>query len=339
MQRLTIAIPTFNRHEILKKNLPLLLRQLTPACSLIIIDNHSNPPIELTDFPEIPENLSTIKLIRNKCNIGGNSNVLRCFEVCEDEYLWVLGDDDPVKPDAIQTIFHHIQRFPQAIFFHYFCDCPGHRKRTDYIHPTSPEELLQAFHSIGEGLFVSTYVFKTNHFHPNLNMANFFAFTCAPQLVLGISSFSTGNHSVLCPQQIVSNGGPLNDPKSQGSTLLISRSLPLILDAPFSKTVRIELIRLLENSTDDWLTPGRVFHQTILLMLSSPLGDDEKRFFQLSCQRLFCYIRKFWPRFQLFFMKILIHFPKFSYQLLQLFYFLFKGERTGKHLLRDSKNF
>ena len=107
---LTIAIPTFNRNKILRKNLIKLLPQLTDKCRLIIIDNSSPTPVQI----DIEELLITfpgtdIRIIRNKHNVGLTGNIIKCFEQCEDGWLWILGDDDEVKDDAVSTILHDIE--------------------------------------------------------------------------------------------------------------------------------------------------------------------------------------------------------------------------------------
>ena len=107
--KLTIAIPTYNRNDILEQNIGLLLPQLNSDCKLLIIDNHSSIPVEETlnpyilKFPHV-----SIEVIRNRVNVGGNANVLRCIEFCETEYLWILSDDDPVLNNAVETIFKYI---------------------------------------------------------------------------------------------------------------------------------------------------------------------------------------------------------------------------------------
>ena len=44
--KLTIAIPTYNRNEILKANLGKLLPQVTKECRVIIFDNCSDVPVK-----------------------------------------------------------------------------------------------------------------------------------------------------------------------------------------------------------------------------------------------------------------------------------------------------
>ena len=46
--RLTVAIPTYNRNATLKATLEHLLPQWNERCKLLILDNHSDVPVEET---------------------------------------------------------------------------------------------------------------------------------------------------------------------------------------------------------------------------------------------------------------------------------------------------
>ncbi len=340
MARLTIAIPTFNRQEILRKTLPALLAQLSPDCRVLILDNHSEPPVDPQWVASLDTRGAKIDLTRHPCNIGGNANVLRCLEWCRTEYLWILGDDDPVAPDAIRTIMDHLDAHPEALFFHFYCENPGHRCRTACCVVETPAGFLREIESIGEAVFISSYVYKVPLLLPHLHMAYFFAYTCAPQLLVILAAMeASGRPGVLSPRQVAANGGFQTSPQQQGALLTIARSLPLVLDAPFPPPVRAELVRLLENTAESWITPGRIFHQTVLRMRFSSDGEDGRRFFWLAADRLFGLCRK--PRilFQVFLFGLLLRFPRLSFVLLQIFYILFKKERTGRHLMRNSRSF
>lgn len=105
--KLTIAIPTYNRPTALKETLSKLLPQLQNDvyCKLIVIDNCSDIPaqqivdelgISLPDFRFL--------IIRNSVNIGMGANIMRCFELCESPWLWVLSDDDNPTENAVEII-------------------------------------------------------------------------------------------------------------------------------------------------------------------------------------------------------------------------------------------
>ncbi|RZK28376.1 MAG: glycosyltransferase family 2 protein, partial [Hymenobacter sp.] len=106
---LTIAIPTYNRNERLARSLEILVPQLSAGVKLVIIDNCSSVPIKDTVEPYL---LSNVKVVRNTYNIGMAANILRCFENCDTEWLWVLGDDDPPHKNAVEIIIQEIKAHP-----------------------------------------------------------------------------------------------------------------------------------------------------------------------------------------------------------------------------------
>lgn len=106
---LTIAIPTYNRPEQLVRTVRTLIPQLTVRCRLLIVDNASDPPVLDTLGPLLAEyDNSSVRIVRNKANIGGNANILRCIELCDTEWVWTLGDDDRIWDDAVEKVLEGI---------------------------------------------------------------------------------------------------------------------------------------------------------------------------------------------------------------------------------------
>ena len=155
---LTIAMPTYNRNKILEKNLNLLLPQLTEACSLLILDNSSDIPVSITINDLIKKYSKVdIKIIRNKYNIGMTGNILKCFEVCDDSWLWILGDDDQVKEGAIKQILQDILIYNQNHFISYAWDEPSFNRKKDIL-TSDINQLIDKIESIGVILFISTSI-------------------------------------------------------------------------------------------------------------------------------------------------------------------------------------
>ena len=73
---LTITIPTYNRNAILKKNLQTLLPQTKNNCEVIVIDNHSEIPVEETLKEELKE-YPNLSVVRNKANVGLSGNLIK----------------------------------------------------------------------------------------------------------------------------------------------------------------------------------------------------------------------------------------------------------------------
>jgi glycosyltransferase involved in cell wall biosynthesis len=114
---LTIGIPTYNRHNEIKKQVSLLLPQLDERVELIVYDNCSDTPI-ITNFTEFE--LSKFTLIRNNVNVGGDANIARCFENCKTRWLWTLSDDDFVREDAVKIVLDRLRNNEETVFFN-FC--------------------------------------------------------------------------------------------------------------------------------------------------------------------------------------------------------------------------
>lgn len=113
---LTIAIPTYNRPEKIKKQVYSVIQQLTDEVSLVIVDNHSDQSVSSL-FDD--ETLNRITIIRNNFNMGGDGNIAKCFDVCETKWLWTLSDDDYLADDAVQMVLKDIRENDECIFINY----------------------------------------------------------------------------------------------------------------------------------------------------------------------------------------------------------------------------
>lgn len=114
--RLIIAIPTYNRSKIIKKQVQLLLPQLREGVQLVVRDNCSDVPVR-SMFSD--EELSKFTLIRNLTNIGGDANTVHLLEAYNDCWVWILGDDDPVKPDAVDLVLSEITNHNDCCYINF----------------------------------------------------------------------------------------------------------------------------------------------------------------------------------------------------------------------------
>lgn len=110
---LTISIPTYNRADCIQRMVRTILPQMTDEIVLIVIDNQS--PYDIFSlFTE--EEKKKFDLRRNDVNIGGDANIARCFEVAKTKWVWVLGDDDMILPDAVTRVLEAIKSHPDFSF-------------------------------------------------------------------------------------------------------------------------------------------------------------------------------------------------------------------------------
>jgi abequosyltransferase len=106
-KKLAIAIPTYNRSELLDGQLnslaPLVEKYGIP---IYISDNASIDSTEaivkkwLLTYPHIIYS-------KNKTNIGMSRNISRVLMLPETEYVWLLSDDDRLVPAAIETVLEN----------------------------------------------------------------------------------------------------------------------------------------------------------------------------------------------------------------------------------------
>jgi glycosyltransferase involved in cell wall biosynthesis len=116
---LTIAIPTYNHHELLKEQLISLIPQITTEVILIVVDNCSNPPVRVFLEKE-GVNTSSFTIIENEQNIGGDGNILKCYNITETDWIWILSDDDFIEKDALATVLEIISENQDSVFINFF---------------------------------------------------------------------------------------------------------------------------------------------------------------------------------------------------------------------------
>ena len=94
---LTIAIPTFNRKELLKRALESIIPQLNTKIEILVSDNASNDGTDVM----IAESFPMVRYIKNENNMGWDYNFLQCYREARGKYVLLLGSDDRLAHGAI----------------------------------------------------------------------------------------------------------------------------------------------------------------------------------------------------------------------------------------------
>lgn len=113
---LTIGIPTFNRAELLDKQLAWLfqaIKGLESKCEVIISDNCStdNTPEVIKKWQSVLSTI-TLKVNRNSENIGVVKNIVYCINAATSKYVWTIGDDDPIQEQTLAYILENLSAHP-----------------------------------------------------------------------------------------------------------------------------------------------------------------------------------------------------------------------------------
>lgn len=112
-ETLSISIPTRNRAPYLKELLQSIAEQVKCNSEILndvkiyIFDNDSN---DNTDKVVKSFDLN-IFYQKNKENIGVGLNVYQAYTAAQGEYIWVIGDDEMLSKNALNTILQLITRY------------------------------------------------------------------------------------------------------------------------------------------------------------------------------------------------------------------------------------
>ncbi|MGL5053247.1 MAG: glycosyltransferase family 2 protein [Cetobacterium sp.] len=163
-KKLTIAIPTYNRENQLKNTLNQLRNNINKnKVKILILDNCSEYDVfklkkEFFDLD--------IEIKKNVCNIGGNANIAKCFEIVETEWMWLLSDDDMPVNEVIQKILNDIETSDdKIILLKYSSEVSKESKNKEicglenlicFLNEVSPESRFSNL------LFISTSVYRVS---------------------------------------------------------------------------------------------------------------------------------------------------------------------------------
>jgi hypothetical protein len=111
--KVTIAIPTYNRSELLKTSLQSVLAQDYSDFQVLVLDNASTDDTEAVVRSQAD---SRITYVRNETNIGMFRNWKRTVEINSSPYLSILSDDDRLLPNFIRESVLALDKHPHAGF-------------------------------------------------------------------------------------------------------------------------------------------------------------------------------------------------------------------------------
>lgn len=120
---LSICIPTYNGCQRLRLALSALIPQIVAVgkrVELIVSDNCSTDATR--QVVEEMQGIGPIRYSRNETNIGANPNFLLLVStLARGKYVWLLGDDDIVRPDGVEMVLRVLEANPDApyVFVNY----------------------------------------------------------------------------------------------------------------------------------------------------------------------------------------------------------------------------
>jgi hypothetical protein len=107
--RLAIAIPTYNRHLILKENLELMLPEIMEFGIQIYISDDSSNDHTKEMISKLIEIYPNIVYMRNEPKLGHDRNCMSTLRMPAEEYVWYLGDSQIISPGGIKRVLEVIE--------------------------------------------------------------------------------------------------------------------------------------------------------------------------------------------------------------------------------------
>lgn len=245
---LTIAIPTYNRKDCLLSSLKVLLPQLTPDCHLLILDNCSDEPVEngvrslLQQYPRVNG-----RIVRHPVNVGAGANLLRAFELCETEWLWIMGDDDEVALGGVEKVFSYLVRYPKCVFLN-FND--GYRKAERTILTTGLYDFVDHIDCWPTIAFMSGGIYRAPMMRPHLRYGYRMMHTHYPQAAVLLSAIGGSGMCCLSHERVtgVHTKAPV---ESQLNPILLYMGCMSLIELPMDwRTSRLLAKRI------RWSPPG-----------------------------------------------------------------------------------
>lgn len=259
---LTIAIPTFNRNDVLYRNLERLLPITEEWAQIIIIDNASDVPV-INSIDSLLKRYidANITIIRNSNNIGANSNFLRCIEISRTRYIWILGDDDFPRPDALQKIGRYLKEDNPA-WINFYSDDVCQPKRLNNRVLLNLEGFLDSFDSISELVFVSTNIYDVRIMKKGLEYGYNFQAMMAPHLVAmiaGIKKTDNPGNFIITNDLLFESVSNNKDPNASWALYRAFIGIFGLYKIPFDEdredaSVSKKILKLIRGARNQWLS-------------------------------------------------------------------------------------
>ena len=115
-KKLTIAVPTYNRAELLDKQLTWLttaVKGFEEDCEIFVSNNCStDQTAQVLDTWSRKLSQLDFQIYQQSTNVGAIRNIAHCIRSSSAEHIWVLSDDDTVFDKTLPYVLQELKKFP-----------------------------------------------------------------------------------------------------------------------------------------------------------------------------------------------------------------------------------
>jgi len=118
---LAICIPTYNRRDYLEECIVSIIadinkHHLNNDVQICISDNCSTDSTEEMVNAYVKKGDIHFIYSKNKNNLGADLNYLKCVEIATADYCWLMGSDDTIIPDSLNSILNEIKQSNASVY-------------------------------------------------------------------------------------------------------------------------------------------------------------------------------------------------------------------------------
>ena len=141
--KISIVMATYNGYKYLSKQLDSILNQTLPPDEIVIVDDCSTDDYKtLALLDKYEQKYKSIKLIKNKINLGWQANFINGVKCSTGEVIFFADQDDIWESDKIEkmlAVFNSVQNAKAIVSNYSFIDETGNkiRKRKEYTQCTN----------------------------------------------------------------------------------------------------------------------------------------------------------------------------------------------------------
>ena len=118
MKLLSIVIPTYNRANYLNNQIKWVVAEINNSgdnVELLVLDNSSTDETPKICSEWIEFLGDKIRVIRNDNNIGLVLNCLKGIESAKSDFVWLIGDDDPIEKGLLSKILPILKTHKESL--------------------------------------------------------------------------------------------------------------------------------------------------------------------------------------------------------------------------------
>ena len=116
--KLSICIPTFDRKSKLINCLnSIYLASLNSKLDFEVCISDNGSSYDIYNLIKQFENKLKLKINKNKFNIGYMPNLLKVISISKGDFVWAMGDDDLLMPQALKRVDELFKSNPDVDFF------------------------------------------------------------------------------------------------------------------------------------------------------------------------------------------------------------------------------